>query len=60
MTTLTPANLRHVVSVVALQSKRHPLEILAVLATNHPELSAEIEAEIAACLSGRAYRRFEQ
>lgn len=55
--TLTPSNLRRVVATVALKTGRHPLEVLAVLAANHPELAEVIEDEIAACLTGRAYRR---
>lgn len=56
--TLTAATLRHVVTVVALRTGRHPVEVLAVLATNHPGLKSAIDAEFDACLTGKAYRSF--
>lgn len=53
--------LRHVVSVVALKTTRHPLEVLAIMAQMPAteDTRRAIRDEIEACLAGQAYRRWK-
>lgn len=57
--TTTRATLRALVSDIAHRTNRHPLVVLAVFADKlPPHQRREVEAEIDACLDGRAYREF--